>query len=231
MSRCEVLPLIQQGLNSILDNSDLDRIIELYKLSILIKNNHNEDFVKLFAIKYIDYYVGRLEFINGIKNMSENYIGEIKMIMINYLDSTYGKMKDKESYVEKYYQRRNKFIELPIEEVRNLIIEEHLSGIHSNQANIEKLMSIKSSLDYSEEKRLEDIDIDFEISKVKGKLINKYTEEGNYEEDESVLNIIVDNINKKGYTSHHLHIYVYEALDKAINKIFREDSNNHQKVY
>ena len=147
MSRCEVLPLIQQGLNSILDNSDLDRIIELYKLSILIKNNHNEDFVKLFAIKYINYYVGRLEFINGIKNMSENYIGEIKMIMINYLDSTYGKMKDKESYVEKYYQRRNKFIELPIEEVRNLIIEEHLSGIHSNQANIEKLMSIKSSLD------------------------------------------------------------------------------------
>ena len=151
-----------------MDNSDLDRIIELYKLSILIKNNHNEDFVKLFAIKYIDYYVGHLEFINGIKNMIENYIGEIKMIMINYLDSTYGKMKEKESYVEKYYQRRNKFIELPIEEVRNLIIEEHLSGIHSNQANIEKLMSIKSSLDYSEEKRLEDIDIDFEISKVKG---------------------------------------------------------------
>lgn len=92
-------------------------------------------------------------------------------------------------------------------------------------------MSIKNSIDYSEEKRIEDIDIDFEISKVKGKLINKYTEEGNYEEDESVLNIIVDNINKKGYTSHHLHIYVYEALDKAINKIFREDSNNHQKVY
>ena len=52
-----------------MDNSDLDRIIELYKLSILIKNNHNEDFVKLFAIKYIDYYVGRLEFINGIKNI------------------------------------------------------------------------------------------------------------------------------------------------------------------
>lgn len=67
MFRCEVLPLNQQGLNSILDNSDLDKIIELYKLSILIKNNHNENFVKLFAIKYIDYYVGHLEFVNGIK--------------------------------------------------------------------------------------------------------------------------------------------------------------------
>lgn len=72
MFRYEVLALLQQGLNSILDNSDLDRIIELYKLSILIKNNHNENFVKLFAIKYIDYYVGHLEFVNGIKNMREN---------------------------------------------------------------------------------------------------------------------------------------------------------------
>ena len=56
MSHCEILPFIQQGLNCIIDRKNIDEIIQLYKLSILIKSNCNDDFIKLFALKYMDYY-------------------------------------------------------------------------------------------------------------------------------------------------------------------------------
>ena len=231
MSRCEIIPFIQQGLNYILDKKKIEDIICLYKLSVLIKNNCNEDFIKLFALKYIDYYVGCFEFIKGIENMTDNNIGEIKTIMINSYDIAYNHMKKNDDYSKKYYERRESFMNLSIEDFRKYIIEELLSGIHTIQENIESLKEIADSIDYCERDRLEKIDIDFEISKVKEKLINKYTEEGNFEADENVLNIVINNLNKKGYTSNHLHIYVYESLDKAIMKIFREKGKNYQKKY
>ena len=231
MSHCEALPVIQQGLNCITDKKDIERIIYLYKLAVIIKNNYNDDFMKLFSIIYMDYYIERIELINGIKHMTDNNISEIKMIMINNLSNFFKCIKDKEYYKDKYYQKRNSFLELSNDDIRNLIIEECLSGIHCNQNNIDKMKDIVKSIDYSEQKRLEEINIDFEISKVNGKLKHKYTEEGNFESDENVLNVIIDNLNKKGYTSHHLHIYVYEVIDDAINKIVNENKNNYQKVY
>ena len=231
MSHCEILPFIQQGLNCIIDRKNIDEIIQLYKLSILIKSNCNDDFIKLFALKYMDYYSCWFEFINGINNMTNNNIDEIKTIMINNYDIEYNHMRKNDVYSKEYYERRERFINLSIEKVRKYIIEEILSGIHSISDNIEKLKEITDSIDCCERDRLEKIDVDFEVSKVKEKLINKYTEDGNFEEDENVLNIIVNNLSKKGYTSHHLHIYIYESLDKAIMKIFAEKEKKYQKKY
>ena len=79
--------------------------------------------------------------------------------------------------------------------------------------------------------RLEKIDIDFEFSKLKAKRKYKYTEEGNYEDDENILTTVENNLNRRGYTSHHLHVFVYDEIDNAIKKIVNETKENYQKRY
>jgi len=231
MSQYEILPLIEQGLNGIINNSDLEDILKLYKLSILIKKISNEDYIKLFAINYINYYKGRMEFIKGIKSMNDTNLEEIRNIMINNIDLSYNQQKNKEKYRDKYLERRQLFLNLTLEEFKKLIIEEHLNGINSNEIYIENLINIIKLIDINELSRLNKINIDLELVKLKDKIKYKYTEEGNFEDDEEILKIIINNISKKGYTSHHLHIYVYEEIDKIVSKLFVENSVVYQKNY
>lgn len=231
MSHYEILPLIQESLNTIIGNGDINSVITLYKLSALIKTSSNEDYIKLFAIYYQGYYRGRFEIINGIKSMSDKALEEIKTIMIESLRVSYKNMKNKKGFENRYEEKKNSFINLSIAEIRSLIIDELLTGINTVNEYLNRIEEIANSIDYVELSRLEKIDIDFEFSKLKDKRKYKYTEEGNYEDDENVLNIVENNLNKRGYTSHHLHLFVYEEIDNAIKKIVSEKEDNYQKRY
>lgn len=231
MSHYEILPLIQESLNTIIGNGDINSVITLYKLSALIKTSSNEDYIKLFAIHYQGYYRGRFEIINGIKSMSDKALEEIKTIMIESLRVSYKNMKNKKGFENRYEEKKNSFINLSIAEIRSLIIDELLTGINTVNEYLNEIEEIANSIDYVELSRLEKIDIDFEFSKLKDKRKYKYTEEGNYEDDENVLNIVENNLNKRGYTSHHLHLFVYEEIDNAIKKIVSEKEDNYQKRY
>lgn len=231
MSQCEILPFIQLGLNYIMDKNDIDKLVELYKLSILIKNSDDDNYKLLFAMKYLDYYYTRIEFINGVKKMSDRFIEEIKTIIINSIDAHFNKQKqEKSNFINKYYERREFFLNLSTETIRKSIIDEQLDGVHSSIKNIENLEIITNSISYNEQKKLKEINIDFELSKVLGRIKNRYTEDGNYEDDYEVINIIDNNLHKRGYTSHHLHIHVYDELDKAIYKIFNTYNKIYQKI-
>ena len=231
MSQCEIIPFIQLGLNNIMDKKDIDNLIDLYKMSILIKYSDDDNYKKLFAINYLNFYYTRFEFISGIKVMDDKSIGDIKVIMINSLDYYFKKIKrNQEDFIRKYYERRDAFLNLPADVIRQAIIDEQLRGINSSISNIKSMTEIVNSISYEEQKRLDEINIDFELSKVLGKIKNKYTEDGNYEDDREVVSIIENNLNKRGYTSHHLHLYVYDELERAISKIFDTYNKVYQKV-
>lgn len=231
MSQYEVLLFIQYGLNQIIDKKEIESIIDLYKLSLLIKNNNDDNYKKIFITKYIDYYQGRVEFINGIKNMSDSMIEEIKRIIINSTDSYIKYTKfNHEEYINKYLIRRTNFLNLSSSEIRKAIIEEQLSGIHSQIDDINVLYEKAKTINYLEMKELSNINIDFELEKQKAKRKHKYTEDGNFSDDDEVLNIVTNNLNKKGYLSHHLHIYVYEEIENSIS-IILEKNRVTKKLY
>ena len=232
MSQYELLLFIQHGLNYILGKEDIELIIKLYKLSILVQGSDDDNYKKLFIINYIDYYNGRLEFILGVKNMSNEMVVDLKNIIISSLDMYIERnKKDQEEYKRKYEERKTKFLELSIDDVRNAIINELLSGVNTSTDDINFLRDRYNSISYEEIKGLENINIDFELEKIKGKRKHKYTDVGNFEDDDEVLKIIINNLTKRGYLSHHLHIHVYEELDNAINIINNNKNNNYKKIY
>ena len=219
MSQYELLLFIQHGLNYILGKEDIELIIKLYKLSILVQGSDDDNYKKLFIINYIDYYNGRLEFILGVKNMSNEMVVDLKNIIISSLDMYIERnKKDQEEYKRKYEERKTKFFEL-------------LSGINTSTDNINFLRDRYNSISYEEIKDLENINIDFELEKIKGKRKHKYTDVGNFEDDDEVLKVIINNLTKRGYLSHHLHIHVYEELDNIINIINNNKNNNYKKIY
>lgn len=231
MSQQEILLFIQYGLNHIIDKKELEDIIELYKLSLLIKNSDDENYRKLFIYKYIDYYHGRIEFINGIKNMSDNMIEEIKQIIINSTDLYVKRVRNNhEEFKKKYEERKNKFLNLSSTDIRKAMIEEQLSGIHSQIDDINALYEKAKTINYPEMKELSKINIDFELEKIKEKRKHKYTEDGNFSDDDEVLKIVTNNLKKRGYLSHHLHIYVYEELENSISVIL-EKNRVIKKIY
>lgn len=231
MSHYELLQIIRIGLNDIMNNDDKDDIVLLYKLSILIKNTSDERFINLFMINYMNYYYSHLELIIGIEKMSDSNIHSIKEIILKSFDMFVMNRKnnDKE-YKNLYHKRREIFINTDINIIRNIIIEELLSGIYQETDSIEEIKENINSISYEKRSELEKINIDYEIEKLKEKRKCKYTEEGNYEEDEEELNIIIRNINKKGYCSNHLHIHVYDVLDNTICHILNRDNLVYKKI-
>ena len=231
MSHYELLQIIRIGLNYIMNSSNKDNIILLYKLSLLIKNTHDERFINLFMINYMNYYYSHLEFIRGIEKMSDNDIESIKEIILKSFDMFVINSKiDDAAYNNLYQKRRESFINLDINAIRNIIIEELLSGIHQEIDNIEKIKEYIKSISYEKQSELEKININYEIDKLKEKRKCKYTEDGNFEEDEEELNIIIRNINKKGYCSNHLHIHVYDMFDNTIYQILYKEKIVYKKI-
>lgn len=228
MSHYELLRIIRIGLNDIMNSEDKNTIILLYKLSLLVRNTNDDRFIKLFMMNYMNFYYAHIEFIKGIEHMSDENINIIKDIITNSFDLFVKDRKsDDENYRNLYHRRRESFLNVDINTIRSVIKEELLSGIHHELDNIEKIKEYVDSISYEEQAQLEKINIDDELERLKEKRQCKYTEEGNFAEDEEELNIVIRNINKKGYRSNHLHIHVYDTFDNTIYHIL----NNQKFVY